>query len=286
MADKSRFINPYTDFGFKKLFGEEANKDLLIDFLNQLLPKQHTIDSLSFRNVETQGNLTFDRKAIFDIYCVSKDGERFVVEMQKAKVKNFKDRALFYSTFPITEQAEKGNWDFRLHPVYYVAILDFFYDVEQEKAKVRRQVQLKDQDCKIFYEKLNYIFLQMPAFNKKKDELETHYDKWLYFLKHLENLENIPDILDEPVFSKAFQVAEIANFSIDEYKAYQKSLLYYRDMVNLIKTNYEEGIEKGMEKSLIQVAERCIKQGKSIKEIAAITGLTESQIEDIIKKLN
>lgn len=281
MSDKTRYINPYTDFGFKKLFGEEANKDLLVDFLNQLLPKKHLISELTFRNVENQSDVALERNAIFDIHCLSESGERFVVEMQKAKIKYFKDRSLFYTTFPIKEQAERGDWDFRLDPIYYIAILDFFYDEEQEKAKVRREVQLKDQDCELFFEKLSYVFLQMPAFKKEKAELKSHYDKWLYFLKNLERLEDIPEILKEPVFEKAFKVAEIANFSADEYSAYQKSLLSYRDMVNVMKTKYEEGIEQGIENIVI----RCLNQGKHFSEISHITGLMVEQIERIEKKM-
>jgi len=246
------------------------------------LPQKHTIKELSFRNVENQSDVALDRKAIFDIHCISKTGERFIVEMQKAKIKYFKDRSLFYTTFPIKEQAERGDWDFRLDPIYYIAILDFYYDEAQEKAKVRREVQLKDQDCEVFFEKLNYVFLQMPAFNKKKEALKSHYDKWLYFLKHLEHLEDIPEILKEPVFEKAFKVAEIANFNADEYNAYQKSLLSYRDMVNVIKTKYEEGVEQGIE----NVAIRCLKQGKDNEEVSNITGLSAELIEQIKKKMN
>lgn len=292
MSTQARFINPYTDFGFKKLFGEEANKDLLTDFLNQLLPVAHQIESLFFSNVENQGDIVTDRKAIFDISCISKSGERFVVEMQKAKIKYFKDRSMFYTTFPIREQAERGDWDFRLDPIYYVAILDFYYDEAQEKAKVRRDVQLKDQDCEVFFDKLNYVFLQMPAFEKTKDQLETHYDKWLYFLKHLENLEDIPEILKEPVFVKAFKIAEIANFSQVEYNSYQKSLLTYRDMVNVMKTKYEQGVEEGIEKGIEQgidlgiekIAFRCLKQGKSLEEICSITGLNRAQAASIRRR--
>lgn len=275
MSEKSRYINPYTDFGFKKLFGEEANKDLLIDFLNQLLPENHLISELSFRNVEKSSSLSVERKAIFDIHCISQSGKRFIVEMQKAKIKYFKDRSLFYTTFPIREQAEKGDWDFELDPIYFIAILDFFYDAEKEKAKVRRSVQLKDQDCEVFYDKLHYIFLQMPAFTKEEYELETHYDKWLYFLKNLEDFEEIPEILNESVFTKAFQIAEIANLTKSDYLAYQESLLSYRDMLNVMQTKYEEGLEHGMEKVILM----CFEQGKSVAEIVAFTGLPKEEVE-------
>ena len=108
-----KYFNPYTDFGFKKLFGEEANKELLIDFLNSLLPEEHSVQTLEFRNTEHLGFSEVDRWAVFDIFCQAKSGERFVVEMQKVKQLYFKDRALFYAVLPIVEQAVKGKWDFK-----------------------------------------------------------------------------------------------------------------------------------------------------------------------------
>ena len=91
----SRYINPYTDFGFKKLFGEEASKDLLADFLNTLLPERHRIHTLEFHNPEQLGPAKTDRRAVFDIYCENNKGEQFIVEMQKAEQENFKDRSLY-----------------------------------------------------------------------------------------------------------------------------------------------------------------------------------------------
>ena len=178
-----KYINPYTDFGFKKLFGEDASKDLLIDFLNQLLPSHHQISTLEFRNGEMMGEISHDRKAIFDIYCQAQSGEKFIVEMQKAKVNFFKDRSIFYATIPIREQAKRGEWDFRLTPIYMIAILDFQYDEHEERQKFFRSIKLKDQDGDVFYDKLIFKFIQMPLFKKQEHELETHFDKWIYFLK-------------------------------------------------------------------------------------------------------
>jgi len=108
-----KYVNPFTDFGFKKLFGTEPNKDILIDFLNQLLPQYHQIKELTYLNNENLGRGELDRKAIFDLYCLSHSGERFIVEMQKAKQNYFKDRSVYYSTFPIQDQAQKGSWNFK-----------------------------------------------------------------------------------------------------------------------------------------------------------------------------
>ena len=96
MALEDKYINPLTDFGFKKLFGSEPNKDLLIDFLNQLLPAIHKIKDLTYSQNEHLSDSEYDRKAIFDLYCESQSGERFIVEVQKAKQNFFKDRSVYY----------------------------------------------------------------------------------------------------------------------------------------------------------------------------------------------
>ncbi|MBK6930723.1 MAG: PD-(D/E)XK nuclease family transposase [Saprospirales bacterium] len=136
MALQDKYINPFTDFGFKKLFGSEPNKDLLIDFLNQVLPGKHKIKDLTYARTEQLGNSEADRKAIFDLYCVGENGERFIVEM--------------------------------------------------------------------------------PHFNKVETELQTNFDKWMYVLQQLPNLQNRPQGLQDKVFQKLFEAAEIAKFTPDE----------------------------------------------------------------------
>ena len=278
---KARYINPYTDFGFKKLFGEEANKDLLVDFLNQLLPTQHKIVNLTFKNTEQWGDTKVDRRAIFDIHCENERGDKFIVEMQKAKIKFFKDRALFYTTFPIKEQAEKGDWDFKLKPIYCVAILDFMFDDDREQKSFVSNVQLKDQYCQTFYNKLTYIFIEMPRFQKSMQELESHFDKWLYFLKHLETFENIPDMLKEEVFIKGFEVAEIANFNEKQLAEYEDSLKIYRDLKGVVDTSFEEGEKVGVEKTMKQVAQKMKEKGTGIDFISEITGIKKEEIEKL-----
>jgi predicted transposase/invertase (TIGR01784 family) len=286
----SVYINPYTDFGFKKLFGEEANKNLLIDFLNQLLPLHHQIANLTFQNVEKMGDTKKERKAIFDIHCIAHSGERFVVEMQKAKVRFFKDRALFYTTFPIREQAKKGEWDFELKAIYFVAILDFIYDEAEEKAKFLRNVMLRDEDNQIFYEKLHFKFLQMPLFVKEEHELVTHFDKWCYFLKNLQNLENIPSILQEPIFEQAFQTAKLVNFTARQRNAYEKSKMDYLGVKAVADTakedgreiglqqGLEQGLQKGLEQGLQQGLEQGIMEGAQKKEIETLLGMYKNNI--------
>ncbi len=152
---KERYINPFTDFGFKKLFGEEPNKDILIDFLNTLLQGKQQIQDLSYGNNEHLGRSPIDRKAIFDLYCENEKGEKFIVEIQKTKQKFFKDRSIYYSTFPIARQAEQGEWNFELKAVYTIAILDFTFDDEDRNKTVVSHVQLLDTAKKTaYYDKL------------------------------------------------------------------------------------------------------------------------------------
>jgi predicted transposase/invertase (TIGR01784 family) len=277
----SRYLNPYTDFGFKKLFGEEANKDLLADFLNQLLPPKHQIADLQFKNPENLPDLPLERKAIFDIYCKSVTGEDFIVEMQKAKLNFFKDRALFYSTFPIRDQSKKGEWDFKLNAIYYVAILDFIYDEKTEKQKMFRDVALKDQDGELFYDKLHLKFLQMPLFNKQEHELKNHFDKWLYFLKNLENFDHIPTILKEPIFEKAFNTLEEANLTREQLEQYQKSLLTYWELKGVVDTAYDDGKADGKLEEKLEIARNLKQEGLPIEMIEKVTGLSIEEIKHL-----
>ena len=242
-----RYINPLTDFGFKRLFGTEPNKNLLIDFLNVILPSQHRVKDLTYRSNENLGNTPLDRKAVFDLYCQSEKGEKFIVEMQKAKHNYFKDRSIYYASFPIQDQAEKGDWNYKLDPVYTIGILDFVFDEDKNDENLLHIVELKDQNCKVFYEKLKFIYLELPKFKKTIDQLNDHFDKWLFLLKHLPDLEEPPLPLQENVFMQLFEVARITNFSPSEREAYENSLKYYRDMNGVIETAREEGKAKGVQ---------------------------------------
>lgn len=177
---KEKYINPFTDYGFKRLFGEEPSKDLLLDFLNELLSEETgKIKNLTYLKSDRLGANEDERRAIFDLYCENETGEKFIVELQKTKQKFFKDRTVYYSTFPIREQAQRGSfWDFELKAVYTVAILDFVFDEDQhEKDKYRYNVKLADIETnKVFYDKLTFVYLEMPKFTKNIKQLETRFD--------------------------------------------------------------------------------------------------------------
>ena len=282
---REKYINPFTDYGFKRLFGEEPNKDLLLDFLNELLKhEQGKITELTYLKSDKLGSSEEDRKAVFDLYCQNERGEKFIVELQKTKQKFFKDRTVYYSTFPIREQAQRGSdWSFELKAVYTVAILDFVFDEDQnEPDKFRYDVKLTDTEtCQVFYDKLTFVYLEMPKFQKDVSELTTRFDKWMFVIRNLNKLDRIPDELREGIFERLFEVAEIARFSPEEVQAYEDSLKSYRDLKNSLDTAFEEGIEQGIE----QVAINGIKQGKSDELIMELTGLNLEQIEYLKGKI-
>ena len=278
---KDKYINLFTDFGFKKVFGEEASKVHLISFLNTLLPEKHQIEDLQFTHNEHQGASVVDRRAIFDLSCVSTRGEYFIVELQKAKQNFFKDRSVFYATFPIQQQAERGEWNFKLAAVYTIGILDFVFDEDAKtgSAEVVHQVQLKNQHNQVFYDKLTFIYLTLPNFTKNSDELETLQDKWFYLFRYLHTLDDIPPRLREKIFLSLFEKAKIARFAPEERQAYESSLKYYRDLKNVIDTARDEGLEEGRkegrEEEKLQIARKLLVHGTMDDEqINQITGLT------------
>ncbi len=277
---KEKYINLFTDFGFKKLFGTEFNKPILIDFLNELLSSETgVITDLTFLSTEQLGRNQFDRRAIFDIHCTNEDGEYFIVELQKAKQNYFKDRSVYYSTFPIQQQAEKGDWNFKLKAVYTIGILDFIFDEDKTDNDVFhhevKMVNIKTK--KIFYDKLTYIYLEMPKFNKSEDELETHFEKWLFVLKNLHNLTDRPAKLQEKIFSQLFEQAEIAQFDESEYDNYEESLKVYRDLKNVEETAFDDGKIEGK----IETATNFKNLGTPIDVIAKATGLSHTEIEKL-----
>ena len=262
---EERYISLLTDFGFKRIFGTKPNKDLLINFLNSLFDGFQVIKDVKYLNSEHVGDVFAERKAIFDVYCENERGEKFIVEMQNAYQKYFKDRSLFYSSFPIREQAPKGaEWNFQLEHVYTVALLNF--DLEEEafdKNDINHDVGLLDKKTlKVFNDKLSFKYVEIAKFNKTEEELDTLYDKWLYVLKNLSRLDERPSALKEKVFTKLFEEVEIAKFTPTELKEYEDSLKAYRDVKNSIDTALEKGREEGLAKGLEKGMAKGLEKGR------------------------
>lgn len=290
---RDRYVNPYTDFGFKKLFGTEINKDLLISFINSLLHGREVVKDLTYLNTEHLGISEADRKAVFDVYCENENGEKILVEMQRGIQQYFKDRSLYYATFPIREQGQKGEWDYQLKSAYIIGILNFTFDKDNDNY-FHHEVQLFDNHTKeVFYDKLTFIYLEMPKFNKTEDELTDMFEKWLFVLRNLSRLMERPKALQERIFTKLFEAAEIAKFTKVEYDNYEESLKIYRDWKNTIDTakkisweeghekGKEEGKEEGREEKAAEMARSLKAEGIPVNIIAKCSGLSEDQINTL-----
>ena len=297
-----RYINLFTDYGFKKVFGEEPDKDLLIAFLNELLGEKDRVRDLTYLNSEHLGRTPRERSAVFDLYCTNEQGEKFIVEVQRVKQKFFKDRSVYYSTFAVQEQAAKGrDWKYELKSVYTIGILDFRFE-DSDEEKFHHQVKLMEEETKqVFYDKLTFIYLEIPKFNKDLTELTSDYERWLYAFKNLHRLKNHPEELEAGIFKRLIEIAEIARYNEAEQRDYQESLKDYRDLKSAIDTYYEEGKAAGKEEGIAvgkaegkvegqqektrEIVINGLKQGLDITMIAAPTGLSESEIERIQEDL-
>ena len=290
---QDKYINPYTDFGFKLLFGTAMNKELLISFLNALLFKEETVKDVTYLNAEHLDTQEYDRRAVFDVYCENEKGEKFLVEMQRGEQQFFKDRSVYYATFPIREQSQRGKWDYELKAVYIIGILNFTFN-DTDGDYFHHEVKLVDlYTHKVFYDKLTFIYLEMPKFNKKEDELESMFDKWLFVLRNLSSLFERPRALQNRVFDRLFEAAEIAKFNPKELGEYWESLKNFRDWYSVMSTQLkkgrEEGLKEGLEKGLEQGRkEECFKNAKKMKQagiafdvIAQVTGLSIGEIASL-----
>lgn len=224
-----KYIDPLTDFGFKRLFGSEPNKDLLIDFLNGVFRGRKHIADLVYNKNEHPGEMVNEGGAIFDLTCTGNDGEQFIIEVQRGKQGNFKQRAIFYTSRLVTEQAPKGRrseWAYDVKEVYLIALLeDFSLDAVGSDNGFLHDICLSNRETgKVFYEGLGYIFIELIKFVKTEAELDTDLNRWLYVLKNMSSMDKIPVYLRKPIFEKLFNIAEYSNLTKEEKTMYDTSL--------------------------------------------------------------
>ncbi len=286
------FIDPLTDFGFKRLFGEEESKPFLISFLNDLLPIEDKIASVEYKNLEKLGATPADRKAVYDIYCVDTKDKEFIVELQRASQRFFIDRALYYITFPIQEQAIRGKWDFALSPVYFVGILNFEVETFGSQNYIH-YCQIKDETNQVISNNLNLIYIELPKFKKAYQELSQHLEYWIYFFKESNTLYEIPEKFKDDILEEAFVRSKFLNLSSTDQTLYHRELKYLRDYYNTIDTalwrgenkgreeGRKEGIKEGEKKAKIEIAKSLI----GILEIEMIAQKTGLSIEAIKQSL-
>jgi predicted transposase/invertase (TIGR01784 family) len=288
MTIKTKYIDPFTDFGFKKIFGSEENKKFLISFLNDLLDITDAIKDIQYRNLEKLGLNIIDRKAVFDVYCTDVKGNNFIVELQRSQQRYFKDQSIYYTSFPIQEQSKKGDWDYKLNKVYFVGILDFEFNKEQPDQYLSKVV-LKDQNNNTFYDKLTYYYLEMPKFKKTETELANHLEYWLFYLNNLVDTQKIPEKLkNDELLHDAFDVAEFLALDKDEQFTYQHDLkvrLDYKNCMNFaietaIERGIEQGIEQGRHSEKVALAKKILKH-LDLATVASMTGLSVTELENL-----
>lgn len=317
-CQEKQYAHLLCDFMFKRMFCSEANKDMLIWFLNMVLDDLD-IKSVDFIPTEHLGLTKEDRKVIFDISCECSDGKTFIIEMQKGYQRYFRERALYYTTYPINAQGkeardmyeakriegrsnEKFKWDYNLKPVIVVALLNFEFKHSEEwpDDKYLSSYRLmEDTVHEPMTNALRFVFLELGRFNKRISDLETKFEKWVYLLKNMHNMKGIPPEFDEPLFQRLFLLAEIGNFTADELKHYYNSLNNMGDYDNIIHTAKEEaeriglekGLQKGLEKGLAlgvlqgrteaakDVAKEMLADGMPVDKISKYTDLSIEEIE-------
>ena len=295
--EESRFINPFTDFGFKRIFGQEINKDLTIDFLNLLLDGERHIADLTIKNPEMQPEREDERLVVFDLYCESDDGTKFIVEMQAARQSFFLDRSLYYQSRAVIAQGEKGkDWDYSLQPVYGIFFMDF---TMPGCSGLRTDVALMDMKTgKVFNPKLRQIYLEMPRFTKEAHECENDFERWLYLIKNMKMLKRMPFKAQRAVWDKLLEVADVSSLNEEEKAQYHRALKNYRDYHNVMATARQEGREEGLKEgeeigrkegrkegreegrkeTILQNARNFKRLGVSTDIIMQATGLSEEEI--------
>ena len=284
-----RYLNPFVDYGFKKLFATEENKDLLISFLNAIIGGKDPIVDLRYKIVERIGDLVGTRTNYFDVYCETGHGDEFIVEMQNTWQPFFKDRTIYYAAKPIHDQGKKGiqaaldtqaledveeetlepdsngdekkrnkGWDYKLKNVYVVAMMNFrLPKKEYPEDSFFHKIQLMDvEDFHVFYEKLTLYYVELPKIDNMKLDLNTPFGRWFHALNNLYYYDRQPRELKEPVFDKLFRQAELARLTPDQDLAYERSMKVYLDTFNQIEgariLGHDDGLAEGKELGLAQ----------------------------------
>ena len=272
-----RFINPFTDIGFKRIFGQEYSKPVLIDFLNNLLDRTPHIVDITFHDKELPAEYKKGRTIIYDIYCTIDTGEKIIVEMQNRLEPNFKSRTLFYASKAVALQGEQGKeWDYDVKAVYLIALIN---EVRPDfmPPKFRTDVMLADIDSKeVFTDRLRMIYLQMPLFDKKEEDCNNFFDCWIYILNHMETLSQMPWTAQNPAFKRLEEISELSELTREERIKYDAMIQQYRDELY-----YRNG---EILKERIRMALEMKRKGIPFDTISEVSKLTREQMSQYVFK--
>ena len=261
---KILYINPMTDFGFKKIFG---HAEIIKAFRNDVIQPVSPIEKVTFLDKEMLPEKDDQRGVLYDLLCKTEDESEFLVEMQNAPQEKFSDRVIFYLSRSISRQGYRGKlrnhkWDYELRPVYGVFLLNFHLERRNPQKLRTLHVTVDEDNHRIFSDKLSAYMIELPCIKGKKEEdCETNIERWMYNLYNMKTSTKplaFQDIM--PVFKTVASQAEFNNMSESEQNRYMRLLDIYR--TNLSALNYsrkegrEEGLQEGMEKGLQEGMEK------------------------------
>lgn len=290
------FINPLTDFGFKRLLANEQNKDILIRFLNAFLSDHiGVITDLTHLPTEQIGIAGTQKQVRFDLYCMIQDGSHVIIEMQNAWQKFYANRSLMYSSRAISRNVKRGDRKFDIPRVISFNIMGFNMPEFKERDRYFWRVQLKDNDNEIFSDRLEFYFIELPKFaaqNNSRDFTDERV-KWLYMFTNIYRMSEDDAMFTEeqdPVFRKFYEESKLSNLSDMEKEQYAKSVLDLEDVQEAIECvreialsegiaqGIEQGIEQGRAEKEKQIVLSLIANGFDTPTIIRITGLTEEEV--------
>lgn len=282
----AKYINPFVDFGFKYLFGREESKPFLMDLLNVILSEEpgfSHIVKLNYLDKEMSRNDRNVRGVIYDIHCETSDGKRFTVEMQNQPQGYFFDRIIYYASKGIVDQGQPGReWRYWFLPVYCVSFMNFVMDGYHDRMRIDAAL------CDLltgepFSDKMRYIFIQTPLFNKKsEEECVSEFDQWMYNLINMPNMESMAFINQKKLFDQFDKIASYATLSDSDRRAYDADLKAYRDLRGQLEYAEEKGRKEGEEKGEAKMIREMARQGIGIDTIATIAKMTVDKIRRII----
>lgn len=280
-----KFADPKNDLAFKKIFGDENKKEILMSFLNSVLDfkNEKTIVDVSVANPYQVPKIPELKDTILDIKATNQNGDKFIVEMQKKNLGDFDKRSLYYTAKAYIEQLDSSQDYARLKKVYFIGILDFniFKNQEYISRHLIINQQTNTQDIKDF----EFSFVELKKFDKTLSQLSTTLDKWIYFVKNAASLDLVPNELqDVNELKEAFTIANQTTWNKRELEIYDDIALKIIDDKNAIDTAKEQGIEQGKFEEKVKIAKASTSQGLDNKTIALITGLTLKQIENLRDK--
>ena len=282
MSYKFKYADLLNDEVFKLVFGRESTKDVMIEFLNQVILDRKIVD-LEFIDKEMHPVERDAKGTVYDMFCKTDDGSRIIVEVQRRKQPFYPERALYYSTFQIQRQVESGAEYYDFLPVYVVSILDFRIDDDPDSSAVRTSYRLHEDDShKLLTDRVTFIFIELPKFTKTVDELDGNILEGMYFcFKNMTELESRPDVLDHQVFTKIFDVTELYNMDQNTRDKVLDNMTTERDLRNQMIYAREEGREEGQVEERAKNAKSLRDLGVDVEIIAKATGLSVEEIQNL-----